>query len=121
MSDIAVVRHLGVDILHDCNCTHDRITLVACVICINEVALSVDYNSLGSCGTRVNAKEESTCLILYVEDRDLVLLMTLIEGILIFLALEDGIDPDDVRNKAFPVLKLNEKVGKVNGILAVSG
>ena len=71
-------------------------------------------------GSGVNTKEQSTGLVLDVQYRNLVLHMTVIEGFLIFLALEDRIDPDDIRNEAFPVLKLFEQVRKIDGILAVS-
>ena len=59
-------------------------------------------------------------LILDIKNRNLVFLVTLIESFLVFFALENRIDPDNVRNEAFPVLKLYEKLGKINGILAVS-
>ena len=120
MSDITVVRHLRIDILHDSNSAHYRIALVACIICVNKVALPVNDNSLCRCGSGINTEEQSTGLVLDVQYRDLVLHMTVIESFLIFLALEDRIDPDDVRHESFPVLELYEQVGKVDGILAVS-
>ena len=110
MSKIAVFRHLGIDVLHDRNRTHYRVTLVGCIVCIYELALLVDYYGLCRRRTCIKTKIKLTLLVLDIKYGNLVFLMTLIESGLILFALEDGIDPDDIRNEAFPVLKLYEKL-----------
>ena len=120
ISDMAVGRHLGVDVLHDGDRTHYGVTLVGCVICVYQVTLGIDEYCLCRGGACIDTEIERTLLFSQIEYRDLILCMSLVKGLLVSLIREDRIDPDDIRYKAFPVLELYAQIRQLGRSRAVS-